>query len=129
MVSPPLALTPVLAALMGILAASPAMAQPAGVLPNLPAPSVDENASPSAFLEAGITAVLTGQLGEAQEALEMAQTRLLDRSVPLFQTHTASDNPAVGQIGKALETLRAGDRAGCVRWIREALNTTHAQGL
>ena len=129
MVSPPLALTPVLAALMGILAVNPAPAQQAVVLPNLPAPSVDENAPPSAFLNAALTAVVSGQLGEAQEALEMAQTRMLDRSVPLFQTHTASDNPAIAQIGKALEALRAGDRAGCMRWIREALDTAHAQGL
>jgi hypothetical protein len=29
-----------------------------------------------------------------QQSLEMAQTRLLDRSVPMGQTNNPSDNPA-----------------------------------
>lgn len=107
----------------------PALAQPATVAPSLPPPPLDENARPSAFLDASLTALLSGRTGEAQESLEMAQTRLLDRSVPLYQTGNPSDNPAVRQIGQALAALQAGDRVGCARLIRQALDTAHAQGL
>ena len=56
------------------------------IAPNLPAPDVGPNAPPRAFLVAARSALLAGRTGEAQQALEMAVTRTLDRSVPLFQT-------------------------------------------
>jgi hypothetical protein len=51
----------------------------------------------------------------------MAQTRLLDRSVPLFQTNTPSADPAVGKIAAALKTLGAGERFRAMQLIDEAL--------
>ena len=95
----------------------------------LPPPDVPENSPASAFLRAAQGALATGRLREAQEALEQAQTRLLDRSVPLGQTHTPSDNPAIGQIDQALQALAGRDRATCMHWIETAMGTVTAQGL
>jgi hypothetical protein len=47
----------------------------------------------------------------------MAQTRMLDRSVPLFQTNVPDRNPAVQQISAALQALGAGDRARAMQII------------
>ncbi len=63
------------------------------VAPNLPSPPIGENASPRAYLIAARGALAAGRTGEAQQSLEMAQTRLLDRSVPLFQTNTPPATP------------------------------------
>jgi hypothetical protein len=123
-----------------LLLAIPAAAQqaaPGGQSPSdqravrsaLPVPSLPENSPPSAYLRAAQGALATGHTGEAQEALEQAQTRLLDRSVPLGQTNTPSGNPAVSQIDQALQALRAHDRATCMHWIETAMATVTAQGM
>ena len=91
------------------------------IAPNLPSPNVEENAPPGVYLRAARTALLQGRTGEAQQALEMAETRALDRSVPLFQTGTPSSNPLVDTIEKALDALSTGDRAGAVQLIDQAL--------
>jgi len=91
--------------------------------PALPAPPVADNAPPSAFLRAAQTAMITGRLGEAQEALEMAQTRMLDRSVPLFQTGQPSPNPAVKAVANAIQALVSGDRETALRHIQTAMAT------
>ena len=126
--------TPIL--LASLLLAVPAAAQPVtpddqprAVRSALPAPALPENSPPSAYLRAAQGALAAGRTGEAQEALEQAQTRLLDRSVPLGQTHTLSDNPAVSQIDQALRALAAHDRATCMHWIETAMGTVTAQGL
>src|SRR4051812_15455407 len=49
--------------------------------PNLPAPPVGADSDPVAYLRAAQAALQAGRTGETQQALEMAQTRLLDRSV------------------------------------------------
>jgi hypothetical protein len=91
------------------------------IAPNLPSPNVGDNASAPDYLTAARNALAAGRTGEAQQSLEMAQTRLLDRSVPLFQTNTPSSNPVVGQISQALQALAAGDRSQCMRLIEAAI--------
>lgn len=91
------------------------------VAPTLPEPSVGPNASPRELLAAARAALMSGRTGEAQEALERAQTRLLDRSTPLFQTDQPSMNPAVTQIAGALHALGAGDRGSALQGIDAAL--------
>ena len=59
--------------------------------------------------------------GEAQQSLEMAQTRLLDRSTPQFQTSDPSNNPAVSQISQALKALAHGDRAQTMQLIQSTI--------
>ena len=96
--------------------------QPAStVAPSLPEPDVGQNAPAQDYLHAARAALATGRTGEAQQALEMAQTRLLDRSTPLFQTNTPSVNPAVGKIAAAIKAMGTGDRFAAMALIDEAL--------
>lgn len=88
---------------------------------NLPTPAVGENASVAELLGAARGALAAGRTGEAQQALEMAQTRLLDRSVPLGQTDRPSDNPAVRLIAQARQALLADDRPTSMRLIEAAI--------
>ncbi len=96
--------------------------------PNLPSPPLAENARPSDFLRAAQGALAAGRTGEAQQALEMAQTRLLDRSVPLGRTEDASDDTAVRQISQALRALSESDRAGSMQQIQSAMAAAAASG-
>ena len=80
-----------------------------------------ENDPPHAFLEAARSAVDRGQTGEAQEALERAETRLLDRAVGLNSAQEPDDRRAVLDIGVARQALAAGDRPGTLRAIDDAL--------
>ena len=86
-----------------------------------PLPLVPENDPPHAFLEAARTAVDRGQLGEAQEALDRAETRLLDRAVGMNSAQAPDDRRAALDIGVARQALAAGDRAGTLRAIDDAL--------
>jgi hypothetical protein len=99
------------------------------IAPALPAPNVADNDRPSHFLRAARGALAAGRSGEAQEALEMAQTRLLDRPVAMGHTNVPSRDPAVEAISQALQALAAGDRADCIRLIQAAIRTTSARGL
>lgn len=113
-------------ALLALLLSSavPVRAQPVA---SLPAPDLPEGAGAADYLRAAQGAVAAGRTGQAEEALEMAQTRLLDRSVPLFQTQTPSDSPAVAQIASARDALRSGDREGCLRLIQAAMASLPAR--
>jgi hypothetical protein len=91
------------------------------IAPNLPTPPVGGSASAVDYLRAAQSAVQAGRTGEAQQAMEMAQTRLLDRSVPQQQTSNPSDNPAVAQISQALKALAAGDRMQTMQLIQSAI--------
>ena len=91
------------------------------IAPNLPKPPVGPDASPQSYLMAARQALAAGQTGEAQEALERAQTRALDRSVPPSQAGQPSQQPLVAQIGNALSALAGGDRQGSMQAIDAAL--------
>jgi hypothetical protein len=99
------------------------------IAPALPSPDLPEGARPSDALRAARGALAAGRTGEAQEALEMAQTRMLDRSVALGQTDNPSDNPVVAQISRALQALAAHDRSTCMQFIEAAIASTTAQGM
>lgn len=91
------------------------------IAPNLPSPAIGENASTRDYLLAARSALLVSRTGEAQQALEMAETRALDRSVPLFQTSAPIKDPLVDEIEQALHALSAGDRGRAVQIIEAAL--------
>jgi hypothetical protein len=91
------------------------------IAPNLPAPAVGDNATAPDYLTAARNALAAGRTGEAQQSLEMAETRLLDRSTPAFQTNTPSANPAVSQISQALQALAANDQGRCMSLIDAAM--------
>jgi len=91
------------------------------IAPNLPSPAVGDNATAPDYLAAARNALAAGRTGEAQQSLEMAQTRLLDRSVPYGQTNRPSANPVVSQISQALQALGANDRVRCMQLIEAAI--------
>ena len=96
------------------------------IAPNLPSPTVGPDASPAELLRAAQNSLSAGRTGETQQALEMAQTRLLDRSVAQGQTLAQSRNPAVAQISQALRALAAGDRAQTMQLIQAAIPEAQA---
>jgi hypothetical protein len=124
-------------ALCALLVAAPstvALAQPFPhtgntVLAPLPSPNLPQGDKPSDYLRAAEGALAAGHNREAQQALEMAQTRMLDRSVPLGQTNNPSDNPTNGQISQALQALAAHDRATSMQLIQTAITSATAQGM
>ncbi len=87
------------------------------IAPTLPTPALGPNAGPVQYLQAARASLAAGRTGEAQQSLEMAQTRLLDRSVPYDATNTPSANPAVSQISEALRALGVGDRMRAMQII------------
>jgi hypothetical protein len=96
------------------------------IAPNLPTPPLAPNSPPADYLRAAQGSLAAGRTGEAQQALEMAETRLLDRSVPLFQTNNPTDSPSVRQISQALQALANGDRAQCMQLIQSAIPAAEA---
>lgn len=96
------------------------------IAPNLPTPAVGDSAPAPAYLMAARDSLAAGKTGEAQQSLEMAETRLLDRSTPAFQTNTPSHNPAVSQISQALQALAAGNRQQCMSLIEAAIPNAKA---
>ena len=94
------------------------------VAPNLPTPAIGENATVRDYLLVARSALAAGRTGEAQQALEMAETRALDRSVPLFQTAAPIVDAQVARIENALHTLAVGERLEAIRIVEEAI--THA---
>ena len=115
--------------------ALPALAQPLpfGTTPPpkiakaLPAPALGEDASSVELLRAAENALAAGRVDEAREAMEMAQTRLLDRSEPIGVPWTPSDKPAVKLISQGLQALTAGDRMTCLRMIQAAMQSAGTQ--
>ena len=91
------------------------------IAPRLPTPSAGDDSSPREFLEAAQRALTLGRTGEAQEALERAESRLLDRSVPPSRAGTPSEQPVVADVGDARRALAAGDRARSQQIIGTAL--------
>lgn len=73
------------------------------------------------FLEAARTALQDGRPGEAQEALERAETRMLDRPIGPAQVEAPDNIHAVLDIGVARWALAVGDRSGAIRAIDDAL--------
>ncbi len=94
--------------------------------PSLPAPAVDDEAPPAAFLDAARRAIAANRTGEAQEALERAESRALDRSVKPSNAGQPSGQPLVKQIAAARHALSAGDRQMAVQLIEKAMKHPEA---
>jgi hypothetical protein len=91
------------------------------VAPTLPSPTVEADATPSDYLRAARAALVAGHTGEAQQSLEMAETRSLGRAMAVGQGSSASDSPLVSQIQGARRALGSGDSAGAIAMIDRAL--------
>jgi hypothetical protein len=95
----------------------------APIAPELPPPPVADNASPLDFLHAARDALAHGKTGLAQEELERAEARALDRAVPLFQTDKPIDDPLVTQIRQARLALASNDIEHSIQLIASATDT------
>jgi hypothetical protein len=91
------------------------------IAPNLPSPGVGENATARDYLASARAALVAGHTGEAQQSLEMAETRALDRSVPRSQIDYRSASALIERIGEARQALGEGNRAQAVQIIDGAL--------
>jgi len=91
------------------------------IAPTLPAPSVGETATTRDYLQAARASLVAGRTGQAQQSLEMAETRALDRSVPQGQTNAPSDSQMVSRIQDARRALGGGDSAHAIQLIDRAL--------
>ncbi len=91
------------------------------IAPRLPTPSAGDDSSPGAFLDSAQRALTLGRTGEAQEALERAESRLLDRSVAPSRAGAPSGQADVARVSEARRALAAGDRARAQQIIGEVL--------
>lgn len=92
-----------------------------GIAPTLPKAAIGEDGASRDFLVAARVALVAGRTGQAQQSLEMAETRSLDRSVPQGQTGVASDSTLVGRIRDARHALGKGKHAEAIALIDLAL--------
>ena len=88
--------------------------------PGLPVPMIDEDAPPAEFLKAAAAAIAAGRTGEAQEAMERAESRALDRSVRPSKAGMPSRQKLVEQISAARQALAAGDKMGALKQVQAA---------
>jgi hypothetical protein len=95
-------------------------APPAGG--NAMAEPTEPNGAVNGFLRDAQAALDRHQTGYAQEALEKAETRLLDRSVSPDQVGTPNQDPTVRALSDAREALRRGD----MRAARAAMEQARA---
>ena len=91
------------------------------IAPTLPMPAIPENATPMEYLRSARESLAGGRTGQAQQSLEMAETRVLARSVSQEKTYIPSDDKLVLRIANALRALGAGDRALAMQIIDTAL--------
>lgn len=105
------------------LLVTPGMAQTAPEVLGqaLPAPDVEDDAPPRAFLAAAKQALGAARFDVAMEALERAESRALIRSVRPSLAGVPSDQKIVKDIQAARHALDAGDRAGSLAAIEAAL--------
>ena len=90
------------------------------IAPHLPSPGVDGD-GPEAFLRAADQALAAHRTGEAQQALEMAETRLLDRSTAMDASGRPDQNPRVMQVNAALRALGRHDYGSAHASIEAAM--------
>jgi len=96
------------------------------VAPRLPEPGVPSARPPASFLAAARRAVAAGRTGEAQEALERAETRLLDRPASPGAGLQPDNRRAVFAVAAARSALAAHDRLRTVAAIDDALSVVGA---
>ena len=92
------------------------------IAPALPTPPLGNDASPRDYVRAARDALAAGRTGEAQQSLEMAETRALDRSVTPEAANVPDPNPSVTQIRNALQVLGEGNRGQALAMIDAMAN-------
>jgi hypothetical protein len=93
------------------------------IAPTLPPPSIGTNATAQDYLRAARASLIAGQTGATQQSLEMAETRALDRSVPMGETTVPGSDALISQIRNARDALGAGDNQQAIQIIDRALSS------
>lgn len=85
----------------------------------LPTPPVPYNAPPSAFLADARKALAANRTGEAQEAMERAETRDLPRAIPQSDLGKPIHDPVVDRVQQALYALGDGNPQGAEQQLAQ----------
>lgn len=91
------------------------------IAPRLPTPAGGQDASIPTFLRDAQTALNSRQSGRAQEALERAETAMLQRSVAPDQAGSPDQAPDVIQVESARKSLAGGDMAAAKQSVAAAM--------
>jgi hypothetical protein len=91
------------------------------VAPVLPSPPVSNDAMARDYLRAARVALVAGKTGEAQQSLEMAETRALDRPVARGQENLPNASTFIARIADARRVLGNGDVRYAISLIDVAL--------
>ncbi len=97
------------------------------IAPRLPTPPVAADDA-TAYLHAAQRDLDARRTGAAQEALERAETRLLDRSTDPSQVNAPDRNQTVDTISQARQALGRHDISGARELISQALSQTSSSG-
>lgn len=100
----------------------------AEVLPALPAPDLGADATPEQFLQVAQQDVQHHRGGAAQEALERAETRLLDRATAPSRADQPDAAPPVQDISQAIGAVTKRDWRMAGQYIEAALQQAPAEG-
>jgi hypothetical protein len=93
------------------------------IAPTLPQSAAGNDAATRDYLKAARASLIAGHSGQAQQSLEMAETRTLNRSVEQGQTGTASQSTLVSQIRDARHALGNRDSTHAIQFIDLALSS------
>lgn len=93
------------------------------IAPTLPQSAAGNDAATRDYLRAARASLVAGQSGQAQQSLEMAETRALDRTVEQGRTGVPSHSALVSQIRDARHALGNGDTTHAIRLIDLALSS------
>jgi hypothetical protein len=91
--------------------------------PTLPSPTLGLDAPSRDYLLAARASLAAGHTGEAQQSLEMAETRALGGSISPDQVNLPRGSAIVAEIRNALHALGNGDRAKAIQIIDIALGS------
>ncbi len=91
------------------------------IAPRLPEPAGDVADTPEHFLREADRALSMRKTGLAQQSLEMAETRMLDRSTLAEQARTPDASPEIAALHRAREALGRRDTREARLAVAEAL--------
>jgi hypothetical protein len=97
------------------------------IAPTLPPSGIGEDATTHDYLRAARASLVAGRTGQAQQSLEMAETRALDRTlapgqtIAPGQTGVPSDSQLVFRIRDARRALGDGDSSHAIALVDLAL--------